>query len=304
MATTSKRNTKISRQELETNEVLEATDHLAIFLRIHGQKILIGASIVLVIYIGFVLWNQKKEGRLREASDRYFAISQDYEKAMNDSQWGTTERKDGMKKVIAEAEQIQKDFANTAVARNALYLQANAYFYSGDDLGTVTNTQEAIKLFTEYADKAAQEGDDFEQAGALLALGYAQENLSVLSKATNEAGSKQALAAAMEYYDRVVKLPKAGFLKYAAMNSKARILNEVGQRDKAIELYKQVVKENREILPVPAADANERDRRVYAVRSAVDKFTTAGDAITELNRLGVPLEEILPKEEVDAMKSL
>lgn len=301
MAIQSKRNTKISRQELETNEVLEATDHMMIWLRLHAQKITVVVSVVLIVYIGVVLWNQKKEGALRKASDEFFAISSAYDKALGEHPWGSPERRDAMKKVIDGAEKIRKDYAATPLARNAMFLEANAYYFSGDDIGSVTNTQEAIKLFTEYADKAQQEGDEFEQAGALLALGHAQENLSVLTRPTNQQGSQQALVAAVEYYDRVTKLPGAGFLKYAAMNAKARILVEVGKRDEAIALYREVVKENRNEIPVPDEDASERDRQVYAVRQAVDKFTTAGDAITELTRLGIPLNEIVSKEEAKAL---
>jgi tetratricopeptide (TPR) repeat protein len=284
-----KKNIKISKEELETDEVLEFADHLLIFLRLHGNKILTVICVVFLVYASVIFFRNRQENVLRSASDKLYALTLDYEKAMADHEWGTPGRQDAMKDVISQADTIIKEFGSTAVARNALLMKANAYFYAGDGIGSVSNTQEAIKYFTEYAERAQKEGDEFERAGALLALGYAQENLSILTSQSNPQGSQQSLVAAMDFYDQITKLTGAGFLKYEAMNAKARILSDRGNKDDAKALYMQVVKENYKPTPDLPEDASQRDREVNSIKQMNEFFTTGSSARQALSRLGVDL---------------
>lgn len=288
----SKRTVKISREELEKDEVLEFTDKAIFFLRLHGNKILAALAAVLLVYAVMVIIRNNKERVLRAGSDKLYGATLLYEKSVREKQWGTPERTEAMKQVAAAADEIFKEYAGSAIARNALFLKANAYYYAGDGLGTTTYTEEAIKYFTEYLALAEQQGDGFEQAGALLALGYCNENLSLLTGQKNPEASRQALVAAVDFYDRITKLADAGFLRYEAMNAKARILADRGQVKEAIELYKQVVREHFKDVPIPPDDASAREIEKYQLRMITNQVTTGSTARIALLRLGVDSKEI------------
>lgn len=287
-----KRTIKITRADLEQGPDIELADKAFLWLKKHGQKLVTGAILVCAAIAVVGVMKQRKEATLAAANDALYAATQKYEDALQAKQWGTDERAASMREVVADAEKVQKDFAGTPLNHTALFLKGNAYYFSGDKVGTSANTEQAIKVFTEYVQVARQEGSAFEIASGLLALGYAQENLAQL-QSNNQKAAIDAYTAAVKAYDEVIATKDAGFLRAEAMNAKARlILLNNNDRKGAEDLYRKVLEERFYNLPEPPADAQMGDRVVYQIRQAANQFTTENTARIGLERLGVDVEAL------------
>ena len=288
-----KRSEKINKKDLEHDEVLEFTDHALFWLKEHANQILTVITLVFVGYAIFVFFHSRKEAELRVASNDFYSAVQDFDRNLGQNQWATAERTSGMRQVVEKADAILQEYGDTEIARNALFLKGNAYYFAGDPLGQTENTEEAISVFEEYLQQARQMGDGFEQGAALLALGYAHENLFILTMSQNEEAARQSLTAAADYYDQIQELPDTGFLQYEALNAKARLLKYLGRREEARELYEQVVRESYDQIEQPGPDAPRREQIMALVRTYANQFTTGRTALLELQRMGVDTEELL-----------
>lgn len=278
---------KITKQDLERDEVLEFTDHLIFFLRSHGQKIVIAVALFFIAWSIVILMNNRKEGTLRAASDQLFVALTTYERALSDTEFGSEERVAAMAGVAELADKVRSQFPDTEVSRTALFLKGNAFYFSGDKVNDPANTTRAIGTFEEYRNLVAQDGDQFEKAAAILSLAKAQENLYVLSL-----GDMAPLNKAMEQYEEVIAMPDARFLRYEAMVGKARVLEAQGKRAEAEEIYKTVVSEKYE-LTVPADSSESQGRQLlHNIRNAANNLTTAAEAHRALVRMGMDPEDV------------
>ncbi len=286
-----KKDIKISREELETDETIEFIDHVIFFLKTHGNKILTVICIGFLIYAGFVFIHQQKESKLRNASDELYSAMLTYDKALGES-WGSEERKNELTKVIDQADAVISKYEGTEVAEYALFLKGNAYYFMGDQLGETANTDQAIEIFLQYDEDVKGKEDKFDHASALVSLGYAKENLSMLTEASNSDVSDQALKDAVAYYNEVIAMNGSGFLKYEAMNALARLSKKTGDIDQAKELYTLVLKENYSEPEEPEEGASRREQTRYELRLMSNQFTSGNSARSGLLRLGMTPEEI------------
>ena len=287
-----KRSPKISKEELEQDEVLDFADHALFWLREHVNHILTVIALLFVGYAVFIFFHQRQESQLAEASNAFYTAQSQFDRTLAEHEWATEERTQAMREVVAQADNIISQYGDTRLARNALFLKGNAYYFAGDGLGSTANTEEAIRIFEEYEQLAREQGDGFEQAAALLALGYAHENLFVLTMSQDRQAAEQSLVAAANYYDEVVESPEAGFLRYEAMNAKGRLLQYLGREDEAKEIFKQVAQEAYKPLPPPPGqEASQRDQIMYQLKNLANQFTTGRTALIHLQRMGVETEE-------------
>jgi tetratricopeptide (TPR) repeat protein len=288
--TTSPKNIKITREELEKDEVLEFTDKALFWLR-SNARILLGLLVAIFgVYAVAIAMKNHREKTYQLASDKLFEAMQSFDAALEDYPWGSEERASAMQNVRNMCDEIVAEFKGSEAARNALYLKGNAYYFQGDAIGNPVNTRQAIVIFTEYAEAAARRGDRFEQAAALLALGYAHENLYLLLTRRSQDEARAALAEAQKYYDQLANLADTGFLRAEALNAKARLLAFQGNTAEAEKLYRQVLKERGHNLAQPAPNAPPREQLMYRLRTAAAQFTPASTARIQLQRLGVDID--------------
>jgi tetratricopeptide (TPR) repeat protein len=283
----------ISREELEHDEVLDFFDHAYFYLKTNFNKILIVILLCFAAYSVTVLLHQGKERNLRAASNDFFAAIQLYNKTLVQHNWGTQERAEGMAKVVNQTDSILEQYETTELGRATLFLKGNAYYFAGDNIGQTDNTKDAIGIFEKYAARAEKEGDSFEQAAALLALGYAHENLHLLIMPSNQEEAAAELNIAAEYYGRILNLQDIGFLRYEALNAQGRLLDYLGKTDEAIEVYKQVVSQSFRAPKEVNEDSPQREKVMFALRMMANQFTAGNSAAIALTRLGVKSEDIL-----------
>lgn len=286
-----KKNIKISKEELEQDEVLEFADHAIFWFREHLNQILTVLCVGFLIYAVVVFLNQRSDSKMREASNLFYAAVQKYEANIAGTQWATEERETGMRQVIVQADEIIEKYGETPLARNALFLKGNAYYFMGDAIGSTQNTDEAIRVFEQYAQEAEAKKDGFERAAALLALGYAHENLFLLTMSGNREAAEQSLVAAVNYYDQIISIKKAGFLRYEALNAKGRLLEYLGREEDAKEVYRQVAKEHYKPVSPLSDEATQREQVMHELRNLANQFTTGRTAIIQLQRMGEDVEQ-------------
>jgi tetratricopeptide (TPR) repeat protein len=290
--------TVISRAELEgNNEELDFAEVALFWVRQHSSKILTVVSILFIVYAAVAVMRSRKEAHLGEGSNKLYSAYQDFDKGL-DSPWASSERVTALESARAKADEILRDYKGQPLASTALLLKGNTYFFQGDQYGSAQNTQESIRYFTQFDEAAIKGGDVLEMAAAQLALGYAQENLALLTS-DNPTASLAALNAALAHYEKVETTigQKAGFLYYEALISKARLLATNRERDKAIDLYKKVYTERRHVVPEPEG-ASQRARMLTTLQQYANQFTQGATARLQLQRLGVDVDAL--DKELDA----
>lgn len=266
-------------------DLLEKIEESMFWLRQHAAKIL---SVILVATIAWIVWlviQQRNEARLVAANDSYTAALDTYQKAMAAGNWATAERTAKMREAVQQADEVARTWPDTVVARNALLLKGNAYFFAGDALGTATNTNEAIKAFEEYLKVAT--GDE-ERAAGYLALGYAYENRVFL---TNDPSGIQP---AVDAFSEVRKIGSAriGFLYYEATLALARINVFAGREEEAKTLLMEVYNARYTAPPDPTLLEGQNEQILAFVRGQAQAFTVGNNARTQLQKLGVDVDAL------------
>lgn len=285
------RQIKISKDELQKDKVLEWTDSVVFWLRSNSTLILSVIAVGFFVFGAVEFTKNRREATLRDATDRLFEAIVKFDDAVLEHPWGSPGRAQAMEEVRAMADEVVADFGGTEAARNALYLKANSYYFQGDPIGAVANTDRAIELFQEYADVAGQRGDPFERAAALHALGYAHENRWLLTVDDPDT-ALASLNAALDFYDQIRQIDGASFLRYEAMVAQARILAFLGREDDARELYREVLADRGRAVPELTETSSEREWLMTQVRQSASQFTSEGTARIQLQRLGMDPEEI------------
>jgi len=298
--------TKISREELlqapAEGELFEAGDRFMVWVQRYSTHLLVVLAIVLAIFAGIGIVKSRREAIFRQASDKLFTAYNLYEKALNDHPWASAERVKAMEDVTLRADEVIKEYPESAAARNALFLKGNALFFSGDDPGSTSRTSQAIMAFNDYERLAVASKSDFERAAALLALGYAYENMIFLS-GESDTLANQNYQAAMENYERIITDVKgAGFIANEARNAQARLHAAQNRREQAIALYTQVYSQSGAAdQPETDPTAGQRDQLMNYIKTLALQFTTGNTARVQLQRLGVDVDA-LDKELKSASK--
>lgn len=282
---------KISKEDLKDDKVLEWTDAALFWIRSNSTLIL---SVIVTIFLVFGVvefTKNRREATLRSATDMLFEAITLFDQTMMEHPWGSPQRSEGMNNVRRKAEDVIAQYQGTEVARNALFLRANAFYFEGDSIGNPTNTDRAIELFQEYADEVQRRGDRFERAAALHALGFANENRWLLTM-DDDATAMASIQAALNFYEQVKDIQEAGFLRYEAMLGEARIRAFLGDEDRAREIYKAVLTERYDPLPELDENPTQREIMMWQLRNTASQFTTGNTALIQLRRLGVDVEEL------------
>lgn len=281
---------RISRKELKEDQTLETFESVYFWIS-HNRNMLIAVFVVVVAAaLGAGILLQRGEFRAAESSNKLFQAFQKYERAFAEHGWASPGRAEAMQEVRTLADEIVAEFPGTPAARNALFLKGNAYYFQGDAIGQTANTERAIEVFTQYLGQAQ---DPFERASALLSLGYAHENLYILQASDNIEIARAALGGALEYYDQLIAMEGAGFLRYEGMLAKARLYAFQGETDEAIEILTTVVRERGNFPEPPGPEADDFEFMLYQVMEIANTFSTANTARIQLQRLGVDTEQLL-----------
>jgi len=283
---------KLTKADLERGEEIDVFTRAYFWVASHSTLILGIVAVVLLAYTAVHFMRIKEHRESVAASDKLFNAFQAYERALS-KPWGSEDRAKEMEAARAKADEVLNEWKGERVSRNALFLKGNTYFFQGDRLNSANNTNTAIDLFRQYRDQAVRDGDVFEQAAAALALGYAYENLYILS-ADNMDQAKAAFEAALETYNTIIEQEQGtGFLRHEALNAKARLLEFQGQIDEAKQLYFQVLEERFEPVTLPQ-DPQEATPSLL-LRHFLNEgrqFTAAGTARVRLIALGETPESI------------
>jgi tetratricopeptide (TPR) repeat protein len=289
----------ITRQELNQAETLSTADLALVWLQRNSSVILTLITVALLGFAGFRFYEARMDAVHGEKTDVLYTAYREFDGGLQ-HQWGSPERVAAMGAARKAAEELRAKAGDSPIGREALFLIANTFYFEGDTFAQPTNTQEAIKRLQEFDTLARANGDPMEIATAMLALGYANENMWLLTS-NNEEVSRNHLVSALDIYTRMEKEigDKAGFLLYEALNAKARILTVFGQREEAIQLYKRVYKERRYVLSEPESQSR-RQMLLYQLQQLAGQFTAAASARIALVQMGVDVEAL--DKELDAAK--
>lgn len=283
---------KISKEELERDEFMESTDRALLWLKDNAR--MLGTVIVLgiAVYVAVGFMATRREATLTAANDALSAALDAYQVAIAEHTWGSDERTAAMEDVARMARQVREDFSGSRIAKQARFLEGSAYFSAGDSIeaavaGGARNTSNAIDVFGQFV---AEAEDPFDRGKGGLALGYAWENAFFL---TND---QAALGDAIRSFEQVHTdgaVPE--FLRAEALLAEARLHAYRGDRDQAIDLYRQVMEMRHEPLrPLPPT-AGVGHELVRQIELRTRQFSLAGTARLELQRLGVDVADEYPE---------
>ncbi len=282
---------KITKEELEHDEVLEASNRAILWLKAHGTTLLIVLALIFGIYLLANLRENKSQQTLLEANNVMADVQKKFDEARVSTDWATLDRQEKMLEVVALADQVIAQYPDSPVARQALYIKGKAYYTIGDTAEAsladgAKNTQQAIDIFKKYV--AESEPGSFDEAMGNIALAYAYENAWQLQQIDSMMNDT------LNTFDRVIESPDSGFLRYEAMVAKARILAYQDRPEDAIQIYRDVL--DARYKPLEAADENSSQTRMYIdyIKRRDFEYTIVGTARNELTRLGVDVEKEYP----------
>ncbi|MBX3730873.1 MAG: tetratricopeptide repeat protein [Candidatus Sumerlaeia bacterium] len=284
---------KITREELQHDEVLETADHAVHWLRDNLRLILAIVIVALATYaVVGTLHSRRQQGLmaannlLSEASDRYNA-------AIQESGWASPERQAAMREVIALAQRVIDQHPGTPLARQAMLLQGNAYYMAGDDVATsregAPNTNEAINSFTRFV---AEAKTPFEVTKGKLALAGAYENMFFLVARPDFPTTFQE-DARRTYLEVVNDTATPAFMRAEALLALGRLYAFQNQPEQAKLYYRQVLDMRHQPL-APVTDMASNRAIIQQLDQRASLFTLAGTARLELQRLGVDVDAEYP----------
>ena len=239
---------KVTRKELEQDELAQALQDFANNLRRNRFKILIigTLSVVLVASGAFFLRNRAERAN-RNAQILTTAIVVFGElPGLQDE----ATRKTRLENTINILQSIIDDSPNSISGRMALYVQGNCLFYKADPLDQEAFMADLEAAKEKYELYIALAKNDEERARGEIALGYTLENQLYLDE--DMAKLDQALA---HYVRGADKAPEGSYLFYYALLNQARVL-EVRSRDtEAMEIYQRIMADR----PSPSASETTDD---------------------------------------------
>lgn len=284
---------KITREQLEHDRFLESTDTFLIWLKKNLRLLLIVLGAGILVYSIYGYFAASHRHTIEAANDAYARAHARYVRALNETAWGSPEREAAMSEVVTLARGVREDFAKTAMAIPAHFLEGTAWYYAGDNLETAAtdgprNTQKAIEVFTRFV--ADAKPGSFEYAKGSIALGYAYENAWFLTEQENF------LNDAMGTYRQVADQPGdgAGFLRYEAMLALARLNELMGNESQAVAILRDVMKATHTPRENPDNMENPNRALVQRLRAREDLLSYAGLARIGLERLGVDVDTEYP----------
>lgn len=239
---------KVTRKELEQDELAQALQNFADNLRRNRFKILIlGALSIALVGSGFFFLRNRAERASRNAQILTTAI------VVFDELPGLQDeatRKTRLENTISILQSVIDDSPNSISGRMALYVQGNCLFYKADPLDREAFMDDLEAAKEKYELYIARAKSDEERARGEIALGYTLENQLYLDE------DMAKLDQALEHYVRGAdQAPEGSYLYYYALLNQARVL-EVRSRDtEAMEIYQRIMADR----PSPIARATTED---------------------------------------------
>lgn len=277
-------------------EQLDVEDRIELgvgWLLENRNRILTVVTIGALIWISIIGYKQWHTLQMEKANDLFFTAENTYRTAISETAWASPERIAKMAQAREEAAKVREQFPNVPLARTALLLQGDAYYFSGDALGTSANTGEAIRLYEEYLREAVTPD---EKAVGYLALGYANENRLFLT------GDSSFFQPAIDAYEAVRNSGGADHLRYEAMNSLGRLYAYTNDTEKAKALYLEVYKARfKPESELSVSGQGQEQMMMNLLRDRARAFTVGTTARTALQGLGVDVEAM--EKEADAARA-
>lgn len=285
------------KQDLEQDEVLMTWLKFSHWFAANRVPILAVLVVILAAVVGWKV-KQYREEQIAAGANLLFGKAQkSFNEAMFAGKAGSEERTKALQAAIKSTTELAATYPTAATARLGKYLEASAYLAMGDKDGSAENTEKALAGFKAYA-AAATNGE--EKASGLLGVGAALANRSWLKPEGAEADQQEALKA---YADAATAAGEAKHLVFEAKLAQGRLHAARGENEKAIALFKEVVKA-RPLMAVPKvkADAENSETATDAARqqarttvySVLNQFSFAREAETELQAL-------IPKAELEEL---
>ncbi len=282
---------KITKKELKEDEVKTFLVRASTYLKENYTIVIIAIAVIVVAFIGFNLYRYRQNLVLEESNKLFtFAINL-YERGLMTEE-EAQRREEYLREAIRNCEQILRDYPNADIAPIALYLQGNAYYLLND-------FDQSITIFQQYIETTP---NNIEKAKGYAALGYAFEN-----KFFYERTDQSILDQAMRAYERAIDLGGDSYIAYEAMLSKARLLELMDQKEKAVEIYEKVMADRKHVvedfqkrvanLKEKGMDKTLEEEIVYQINNALQLFTFYKSAELELVRLEGSSPELPDAEE-------
>jgi tetratricopeptide (TPR) repeat protein len=228
--------------ELAPNEeLLSFGQRIGHALRPHAKKIAIVAGGVAVILIAIMGWSVYDKRRATQATKQFTkAIETAHAEIVApgaEPPDGTTvafaSEKERSEATLAMYDKLIKSYGGAKLAKRARLLRAGVLF-------DLERWDESIKDYQAYLSGAP---DDHLRFVAREGLGYAQEARALAM--TDPEQQKQALGEALATFEKLQ--PKEdGYYYNVALYHQARIRAAMGERDKAVELYKRALEKTTE----------------------------------------------------------
>jgi tetratricopeptide (TPR) repeat protein len=266
---------KIARQELERDEVAEGLHHLIEKFQRNQRTILLVAAAVLILFIGVIVYSAYRKSVITNTSQTLNAANITFAQIIGLED--ATEREKQLNATIENLDTLVEQYPDSEAAREALYLQGNAYYY----MDKLDEAQAKFQQYVEESDTAE------ERARGEIALGFTLENQFYLQ---DEDVNK--LNEAIVHYEQAATdyAPEGSYLHYYALLNKARVLELMFQDQQALDIYEQIMQER----PAPRSgfepadeeeDQSGRDFLKQMLRDQMDPLSFYATAKLRADRL-------------------
>jgi tetratricopeptide (TPR) repeat protein len=208
---------KITKKKLkQPEEFISFTEKSYLFIGEHIKKIILGATLALILISSLFLyrmWDQKKED---EANQKFILALEAYQMVSSPYREGSPAE---YKKALEGFEGVINNYSGTSSAKSSLIYKGGIHLKLGE-------FDEAIKAYDTFMRKAGKE--KLYQLLALKGLGYAHEGKKDYEKA-------------VKAYLEIIKLGEKYHWAGIHLNL-ARCYEKLGKKDEALENYKTFLK--------------------------------------------------------------
>jgi tetratricopeptide (TPR) repeat protein len=221
---------KITRKELKEDEFRTFGMKVYTFVHDNSRLCFIVVIALVIAFISHRVYKDYQARALGRSNEIFTGAMSMFEAGMFETD--QTRREAALKQAIIYAEQIIEEFPKSKAARQARYLEGNAYYFMND-------FDRAISAFQYYINTAK---DNQDRAKGFVALGYAFENKFFYNEQ-----DQSILHEAEKAYDQAIDLGKGTYIQYQAMLCKARLLELRYKNDEAMEIYKKIIADRKKL---------------------------------------------------------
>lgn len=276
------------REQLKEDEVLEAGKRALQWIKANARILIsLGVLFIAVVIIWKTIEYRNERARVN-AGIAYSQARMNYDQAMY-GQKPAGESVAVLQEALAKIQEIRTQYPSTSSARMAFYLEGMSYLALAGKTVSADPLEKAIALFQSYANSAKSTE---EKCRGLLGVAAAQVNRAWIKE--NPADYKSAL----ETYEQILRLvPKDSYLAAEARLGLARVHVALGNPEKAIPLYREVIAlhPKPERPAAPQTDSMDMQRRYIrqTVEMLLDQHSYGEQAQQELDQILPPSAEQL-----------